>query len=178
MNSKKCSKCKELLPSSEFCKHRGAADGLHAWCRKCESLYYLSKRVDILKRQKTYSENSKNNPEFVDQPQQWYYKQLFYSSKNRVNCPVNLTYKEFVESYNPICALSGRPLFLTKTRAQAPGNQNASIDRIDSSGGYEVGNIQWVDFSVNRAKERFSQSEFKKICQDVADFSRTTRNRT
>lgn len=32
---KKCSKCKELLPVSSFCKHRNGKDGINASCKRC-----------------------------------------------------------------------------------------------------------------------------------------------
>lgn len=33
--SKRCGKCKELKPLSEFCKSSASADGLQAWCKPC-----------------------------------------------------------------------------------------------------------------------------------------------
>ena len=34
---KKCTKCGELKPLTEFSKGRGAPDGLNSWCKKCDS---------------------------------------------------------------------------------------------------------------------------------------------
>lgn len=45
---------------------------------------------------------------------------------------------------------------------------NLSLDRIDSSKGYIVGNIQWLDFNVNRMKTDLKQNEFIKICKLIA----------
>lgn len=33
--TKQCSKCKRILPRSEFSKNRGAKDGLFGWCKPC-----------------------------------------------------------------------------------------------------------------------------------------------
>lgn len=44
----------------------------------------------------------------------------------------------------------------------------ASIDRIDSSGGYTLGNVQWVHKDVNRMKTDFPEDRFLQICRAVA----------
>ena len=36
IKTKKCSKCGRELPASEFYVKKGAADGLQAWCKKCQ----------------------------------------------------------------------------------------------------------------------------------------------
>lgn len=41
---------------------------------------------------------------------------------------------------------------------------DASLDRIDSSKGYEVGNIQWVHKIINLMKHKLSNEDFIKIC--------------
>jgi|JI10StandDraft_1071094.scaffolds.fasta_scaffold250858_2 hypothetical protein len=62
---------------------------------------------------------------------------------------------------NKKCALSGQDLFFDGMKT------NASIDRIDSSKGYEEGNIQWVTITVNFAKQKLSNQEFVKLCKMV-----------
>lgn len=36
VRTKKCLKCGRELPASEFYVKKGAADGLQAWCKKCQ----------------------------------------------------------------------------------------------------------------------------------------------
>ncbi len=38
--TKKCPKCKRLLPVDEFCKDPRNEDGLHLYCRKCVKTYF------------------------------------------------------------------------------------------------------------------------------------------
>ena len=38
--SKRCSKCKEIKPLSEFCKHKSYKDGHRYWCKLCESQWH------------------------------------------------------------------------------------------------------------------------------------------
>lgn len=45
----------------------------------------------------------------------------------------------------------------------------ASLDRIDSSLGYNMNNIQWVHKNINKMKNTFSQTEFIHFCTLVAN---------
>jgi hypothetical protein len=45
----------------------------------------------------------------------------------------------------------------------------ASIDRIDSSKGYILGNIQWVHKDVNFMKRTYSQEYFVKMCKLITE---------
>jgi hypothetical protein len=61
------------------------------------------------------------------------------------------------------CALSGESLDAMEL------NNNASLDRIDSSLGYIEGNVQWVTSEVNMMKQSYSQARFIEVCKAVAD---------
>lgn len=43
------------------------------------------------------------------------------------------------------------------------------LDRIDSTKGYIVGNIQWIHKAVNKMKMEFSVADFMAVCKVVAD---------
>jgi hypothetical protein len=42
-------------------------------------------------------------------------------------------------------------------------------DRIDSSKGYVVGNIQWVHKHINKMKNKYPQDHFIEMCRLVAE---------
>jgi len=64
---------------------------------------------------------------------------------------------------NRKCALSGLPLKF------GSGNKgNASLDRIDSTKGYTLGNVQWVDKDVNKMKMDLSQPYFIELCRRIS----------
>jgi len=48
--------------------------------------------------------------------------------------------------------------------------QTASLDRIDSSRGYEIGNIQWVHLITNQMKQALDESEFVEWCKDISNY--------
>lgn len=62
------------------------------------------------------------------------------------------------EQSKGLCPISGVKMVL-KTAKSKPSPFSASIDRIDSSKDYEIGNIQFVAYSANLAKSAFSQEE-------------------
>ena len=66
------------------------------------------------------------------------------------------------------CSLTGVDLeFRPTTRSEKLGT--ASLDRIDSSMGYDVGNVHWVHKDINRMKWEFSQDRFMELCRLVVE---------
>lgn len=69
---------------------------------------------------------------------------------------------------NAKCALSGLDIVLSDTVFK---KQTASLDRIDSSKGYEEGNVQWLHTSINKMKWDFDQGEFIEFCRLITEKS-------
>jgi hypothetical protein len=68
------------------------------------------------------------------------------------------------------CAYTGIILTLDKNnKDHKEGNYTASIDRIDSSKGYEKDNIQWVHKRINIMKGNMSGEEFIEWCKLVSE---------
>ena len=68
----------------------------------------------------------------------------------------------FLKQYRK-CALSGLELkFPSKWKDKS---WTASLDRIDSSKGYILENVQWVHKDINIMKNKFEQSYFTEICR-------------
>jgi hypothetical protein len=67
------------------------------------------------------------------------------------------------------CALTGLPLTFSTQRQRWRGfPQTASLDRIDSSRGYEPDNVWWVHKDVNMMKKEYSLERFIEICHCVS----------
>lgn len=92
----------------------------------------------------------------------------------KFNLSIKDAWKKFLDQ-NRKCALSGRILLFNPKycdpRYSGPEWQTASLDRIDSNKGYSIDNIQWVHVSVNYMKMDINQSDFIKLCIDIANFS-------
>lgn len=65
------------------------------------------------------------------------------------------------------CKLTGVKLHFPKSEGFI--NVTASLDRIDSSKGYHIDNIQWVHREINRMKWDLPQEDFLKYCKLVSD---------
>lgn len=73
-----------------------------------------------------------------------------------------------LENQSYKCALSGLPVKFAETASDhLRGETTASVDRIDPSKGYVVGNIQIVDKTVNYMKHTLSQKQFIFLCESV-----------
>jgi len=68
---------------------------------------------------------------------------------------------------NRRCALSGQWIrFASACSRQSEAT--ASLDRIDSSKGYVLGNIQWVHKDINKMKTDFREDRFVELCKMVS----------
>lgn len=98
-----------------------------------------------------------------------YWGALLRSAKRR-GIAVSLTISqawELYEKQNGVCALSGEALKFTDNYAAFNGT--ASLDRIDSSNGYSIDNVQWVHKDVNNMKQDLSEDRFKALCKKIAE---------
>jgi hypothetical protein len=78
---------------------------------------------------------------------------------------------EVFEQQEGKCCFTGEPLTFNETY-HTKTNRTASLDRIDSKKGYEVGNLQWVHRDVNKLKKNFSNVRFLEICRKIATYCR------
>lgn len=73
------------------------------------------------------------------------------------------------------CAISGLELTFAKTRKKT-SDTTASLDRIDSKGGYTKDNIQWVYKKINTMKWDLEQKEFIELCNTIAEYQKGKSN--
>lgn len=100
----------------------------------------------------------------------WWYNHVLRERKQRTRkqIPVTVTKEEAWDLFlkqEMKCALSGLPIEINGNSR----NNTASIDRIDSSRGYELDNIQWVHKDVNFMKRTYSQEYFIDLCKKIAE---------
>ena len=88
----------------------------------------------------------------------------------RRDITVNLTKQEaqdLFEQQGGQCLFTGEVLYFTQFRSHFNRYTNASLDRIDSSRPYELGNVQWVHKKINMMKGPLKDAEFVSWCQRV-----------
>lgn len=92
----------------------------------------------------------------------------FYNAKSR-NIEFNITISDLENQWNlqeGKCAYTGIELTLPKSSTDRLFN--ASVDRIDSSEPYIIGNIQWVLKEVNIMKMSLSEERFLELCKRIS----------
>ena len=96
-----------------------------------------------------------------------YWNRTKNNAKNR-NIEFDVTIEQAWEQWekqDKKCALSGLELMFMRSKGN---NSTASLDRIDSSKGYILGNIQWLHKDINKMKSDFTDERFVEICQAVS----------
>lgn len=147
-------------------------------CRNCSNKEKFQKNVDLGKmHSKGYSPAHQGEGDLC---KSLYYTYTYRAKKrNIVFDQENVTIKylwELLQKQNFTCPLSGIHIYLRGEDKTIPltdnGNPryelfNASLDRIDSSKGYIVGNVQWVHRKVNMMKNNLSEKEFLEFCEHI-----------
>lgn len=99
------------------------------------------------------------------------------SSALKRNMDFNLTIVDLhnlYEKQNGKCALTGEVLEFGTGFSKRGVYITASLDRIDSSKGYTIDNVQWVHKDVNMMKRNYDNDYFKYICYLVAKHEQDT----
>lgn len=88
-------------------------------------------------------------------------QRLKQSAKKR-NISFDLTLSDINNLSFPItCPVLGIPL---RWNRGEPKDNSYSFDRIDSSLGYTIDNIEIISFKANRAKNNLNEEEMKRFC--------------
>ena len=81
----------------------------------------------------------------------------------KITCTQDELYKLYV-TQKKLCALSAIPISL---EFDLNRKVTASLDRIDSSKGYDLDNVQWVHKDINFMKQAFNQDYFISLCKAI-----------
>lgn len=132
-------------------------------CRSCSIKYnnkYCRKKFNI-----SNLINNNRNDEYTS------FRYYYRNAKKRYKT-FNLTLdylKELWEQQKGICPYTGLKLNLaTYTKNHNNPIYTASLDRIDSSKGYEIGNVQFISTAINYMKNTMSHEDTIKLCKIIA----------
>jgi hypothetical protein len=139
----------------------------NSWCKKCIS----EKQASYHK--KTWGEDKLKYTAFKRTKSVRSYLQYLRSKavqRKKGNEVISLDALELLwQTQQGNCALTGWSMTMELANGVVP--TNCSLDRIDSSIGYIVGNVQLVCRAANVAKSNLSADDFLKLCKAVVENS-------
>lgn len=91
------------------------------------------------------------------------FTKILNKSRNRGR-DFNLDQNYLEEIWSGKCSITNIDIHLDKKLSLS----SASLDRIDSNKGYIKGNVQFVAYGVNLAKNKFSDNEIKKFIKEIS----------
>lgn len=148
------------------------------WLCQCECGNNLRCRSSILRKglQKSCYDCLNINPESktqINKIASWAWSRIKAHARER-GISINVTLDYIVNLFNKQngkCALSGIPISIPRLKTKNK-YRTASLDRIDSTKGYEEGNLQWVHKNINQMKNKHTDKEFIEFCHLVSDYQR------
>lgn len=162
---KKCFICGRVKPIDDFYKHKGMDDGHLNKCKECTRKYMADRQKQGLTKATDWKRHHLNPDR--------YRKHIYYGIKyrcthtKRSDGSVNSYYgREFISlaEWDLWCKQTEKT-FLSLWKVWKDSNfdrrYTPSIDRIDDSKGYVLGNIQWLTLHNNI--EKFAQTVRKQI---------------
>jgi len=165
-----CNKCKEHKPKLHFTKDTKYKDGVRKTCKACRNK--ASRDLYCTSSEDKFTQAKRIKYHTTEEGRLGY---TFRSAKQRAkkNGTLFTIVKKDLEvlyaNQNKRCSLSGRKFVFELPTSAGITKDSISLDRIDSSKGYTVDNIQLVTSQVNYAKSYFTQSEFINMCLAVTE---------
>ena len=168
VHEKNCTHCGEVQPLASFYTTGRCVDGspkYNSWCKACIS----KKQASYHKR--TWGEDKLKYTAFKRTKSVRSYLQYLRSKavqRRKGTEVISLDALELLwQTQQGLCALTGWPMTMELASGVVP--TNCSLDRVDSSEGYVVGNVQLVCRAANVAKSDLTVAEFAKLCRAVVE---------
>lgn len=156
IGSKKCSRCKEMIPYSEFTACKSNPDGCDYECKICKAEKwegYVSSRDGFLNE---LFRNVEGNAK----------------AGGRV-CEIKLAdINELIDKQRGKCALTGVEMTYGRDSDHILNIYNVSVDRIDSNRGYTRDNIQLISVMANKAKSNLPLDHLFSLFSMIAHHTR------
>lgn len=179
MSSRFCSSCQQAKDESEFPTKKISAVGFrdsskHSPCKACNA-----------QRAKAYRDQHKGyrgsglmtKYPLVDRPLISAIRTRLREAQTRIKkfskMTSNLTEEylyELFKNQQGKCALLG---YNMKIERKHP--LSLSLDQIEPSKGYVIGNVQWVCWISNRAKGDMTQDDFYRMCELAVEYRKVQR---
>lgn len=142
LNHKRCPRCEQHKPTTEFYKNSTKKDGKSVYCKQCHIDSQMARRV--------------SNPTWS----------IFQNKKGQAKqkgIEFNLIYEEV--EFPTLCPVLGFELDYRRNRGIGKGSMynSPSFDRIDPTKGYVKGNVLIISNLANTIKSNATVDQLKKV---------------
>ena len=165
---KHCTNCGVATSLAAFYTTGKKVDGTskyNSWCKKCVSV------KQVLYHKRTWGEEKLQYTAFKRTKSVRSYLQYLRSKAIQRKKGVEVISIDALEllwhTQKGCCALTGWEM--TMELGNGVITTNCSLDRVNSTQGYEVGNVQLVCRVVNVAKSNLIQNDFVQLCRAVLE---------
>lgn len=158
--------------------HDGYIEGNLQWLDKTinamklnmKQIYFIELCEKITQLQTNTLKNFSSYNEQIKIPNKIFSRIKRRSAEKGLEFNISIEYIEkLFYKQSQSCKLSGLKIKFAKNNYELDNGFNtASLDRIDSSKGYTVGNVQWLHKDVNKMKLDHPQEKFIELCKAVA----------
>jgi hypothetical protein len=168
IHEKRCTCCGVLQLLTSFYTTGKRVDGspkYNSWCKTCiakKQSSYHSRTWGEDKLKYTAFKRTKSARSYLQ------YLRSKAAQRRKGEEVISLDALELLwHTQSGACALTGWPMTMELANGVVP--TNCSIDRIDPTQGYVVGNVQLVCRAANVAKSDLPAQEFVKLCRAVVE---------
>ena len=175
---KKCSKCGEWKPFSEFHKNKNTKDGLRSQCKICSKEYYENNKDQIKEKNKKYYENNKEK--LLEQQKEYYENnyvrrwctRTIHHHKTR-GYIVNITIDELynIVKDEPSCEICGKELEWYSTGTGKVTDLSPTLDRKNNENEINKDNISILCHKCNMKKNSESIEENLVWCKQFIEYA-------
>lgn len=187
---KKCTKCGECKPVSEFSKDPKGKYGLHSWCKECKRDYSKEYRKNNKEREKEYRKNNKerikeyyeSNKERIKEYGKKYHKNNYiriwvnhtlYQHKKR-GIMYSPTFKEDLLKKaleKPSCSICHRELEWYSTGKYKTTELSPTLDRINNDNYMDIDNVDIICHKCNTKKNSDTLEENLVWCKQFEEYA-------
>lgn len=173
---KVCKSCRREFGLEFFTKDPRNTDGVGSKCKKCfnerQRQLYPNRKIKRPKGTAQYEYHKQWNRKWGHTFKGWLHVCWTSCKARGKNKGLTITKKDIFnlwEIQGGLCALTGMPMDYT---ADVRAYNRPSLDRIDSSKGYHIGNVRLVWHFANQAKNTFTDEQFVQFCNNVVEYHR------
>lgn len=170
LKRKVCKVCGVEKNPSSFTKDSRNKDSLGAKCKECfnarQRELYPKRRIKRPRGTKSYEYHRKFNKEWLRTFNGWL-STCLHGCRQRHDC--SLTKQDVIDMWERqggLCAITGQ---LMDYEAASRAHNRPSIDRIDNSIGYHIGNVRLVWHWANQAKNTFTDEQLFDFCKILVE---------